>query len=273
VFAFALVALPGALLGALATRNASAALETAFGRALAREAGHTADHLSSVLRAERQTLASFAQQDLMREVRVADLDKRVSMALATLRAGEELPHQYFVVDSQARVVAASEPRMIGELPAWAAALGLGSAARDGIVGPLGAPHFAEPRLVMTSAIPDPDDPARRLGTLVGVFDWAALTAVTRTVQRDLAAQKIAVAVLVCAEDGAILGGARAANATRETSEVVERGALEAARAPLVAPDWAVQPATGLIVGRAALAPDLPRWRLLVAEPRAPRSRL
>ena len=268
VFAFALVALPGALLGALATRNASAALETAIGRALAREAGHTADHLSSVLRADRQTLASFARQDLMRDVRVADLDKRVSMALATLRAGDSLPHQYFVVDLQARVVAASEPRMIGELPAWAESLGLGRAARDGIVGPLGAPHFDHPRLVMTSAIPDPDDPARTLGTLVGVFDWAALTAVTRTVQSDLAAQEIAVEVLVCAEDGTILGGARAANATHETSGVVERGALEAARAPLVAPDWAVQPATGLIVGRAALARDLPRWRLLVAEPRA-----
>ncbi len=266
MFAFALVALPGALLGALATRNASAALETAIGHALAREAGHTADHLSSVLRAERQTLASFARQDLMRDVRVADLDKRVSMALATLRAGEALPHQYFVVDLQARVVAASEPRTIGALPRWAGAVGLSSVSGDAIIGPLGAPHFLTPRLVMTSAIPDPDDPARTLGTLVGVFDWAALTAVTRTVRSDLAAQKIAAEVLLCAEDGAILAGA--ADVGRRWSDAIKRGAIEAARTPLAAPDWAVQPATDLIVGRAALAADLPRWRLLVAEPRA-----
>ena len=270
VFAFALVALPGALLGALATRNASAALETAIGRALAREAGHTADHLSSVLRAERQTLSSFARQDLMRDVRVADLDKRVSMALATLRAGDSLPHQYFVVDLQARVVAASEPRMIGELPPWAGAVGLSGASGDAIIGPLGAPHFVYPRLVMTSEIPDPDDPARTLGTLVGVFDWAALTAVTRTVQSDLAAQKIAAEVLVCAEDGAILAGAPDVGHTRDQAadDAIKRGAIEAAREPLAAPDWAVQPATGLIVGRAELGLDLPRWRLLVAEPRA-----
>ncbi len=265
MFAFALVALPGALLGALATRNASAALETTIGRALAREAGHTADHLSSVLRAERQTLASFARQDLMRDVRVADLDKRVSMALATLRSAEAFPHQYFVVDLQERVVAASEPRMIGALPAWAASAGLRAARGDAVIGPFADPHFAAPRLVMTNAIPDPDDPARSLGTLVGVFDWAALTAITRAVQRDLAAQEIAADVLVCDADGAILGGTRAAG---EADDAVERGAREAARTPLSAPDWAVQPATGLIVGRAALASDLPRWRLLVAERRA-----
>ena len=85
-FAFALVVLPGALLGWLAVRNASAALETQVGRALAREASHTADHLGSVLLAERQTLEAFARQDLMRDVRVGDVDKRVSMALAALRS-------------------------------------------------------------------------------------------------------------------------------------------------------------------------------------------
>jgi Tfp pilus assembly protein PilN len=85
MFAAALVLVPGVLLVWIAERSGRESLQRVIGRQLAREAGHTADRLASVIRVERETLASFARQDLMREVRVADIDKRVSMALETLR--------------------------------------------------------------------------------------------------------------------------------------------------------------------------------------------
>ena len=281
MFAFALVALPGALLGALATRNASAALEAQAGSALAREADHTAEYLSSVLRGERQTLSSFARQDLMRDVRVADVDKRVSMALATLRArdadahpgdadahpgavdarlGDEGAHEYFVLDDEQRVVAASQPAAIGSLPSWATKL-RGTAGADTILGPFGAPIFDAPRVLMSSAIPDPDDPSRSLGTLVGAFHWGSLTAVLGTVQQDLAAQRIPADVVVCDASGVILGGVFAGSGDERAAE--PEGA---ARGLGREPDW-----IGLrhrIIGRASLAQDLPRWGVLVIERRS-----
>jgi len=83
-FAAALVLAPGLVLVMIAERSGRESLQRVIGRQLAREAGHTADRLASLIRTERQTLASFARQDLMREVRVADIDKRVSTALSTL---------------------------------------------------------------------------------------------------------------------------------------------------------------------------------------------
>jgi signal transduction histidine kinase len=260
VFAFALVVLPGLLLGALATRNASAALEAQAGGALAREADHTAEQLSAVLRGARQTLASFARQDLMRDVRVGDVDKRVSMALATLRAGDASAHDYYVLDADRQVVAASEPGAIGTRPRWASAL-RGAHRGEAVLGPLAAPAFASQRVLMSSAIPDPDDPARSLGSLVGAFDWRALTAMLETVQRDLAAQGIPAELIVCDAQGSILRGVFASPADARS-----RVPLEVARDLHAEPDWVGR--SDRIIGRAALAPDLPRWAVLVIEQRA-----
>ena len=87
MFSAALVVVPGVLLALIAERSGRESLQQTIGHQLAREAEHTAERLAAVLRTERQTLANFARQDLMREVRVADIDKRVSMGLATLREG------------------------------------------------------------------------------------------------------------------------------------------------------------------------------------------
>jgi hypothetical protein len=87
LFAASLVLVPGVLFGFIALQSGRSSLETVIGRQLAREAGHTADRLTALLGTERQALRSFARQDLMREIQVADIDKRISSALATLRDG------------------------------------------------------------------------------------------------------------------------------------------------------------------------------------------
>ncbi len=246
LFAFALVALPGVLLGSLATRNASAALEAQVGRALAREASHTADHLSSVLRAERETLESFARQDLMRDVRVGDVDKRVSMALTALRARRAFAPRYVVVDGSAHIVAASDAEaMEGSGPAWTVAAG----------------EQSSQRLVMRSAIADPDDPLRTLGTLIAAYDWAEFASVARTVENDLASQGVDANVLVTTSDGAPLGQ------SLDPDSLLARGAREAGRIPLTTADWVVQAGSGLIVGRASIATHADPARVLVIQRR------
>ena len=243
-FAFALVALPGVPLAWLAVRDASAALEAQVGRALAREASHTAELLASLLSAERETLESFARQDLMRDVRVADVDKRVSMALAALRSGRAAAPRYLVVDGSGAVVAASGA---AELKSGRTLL---ARARE----------LPSQRLVMSSVVPDPDDPRRGLGTLYAIHDWAELTRVAGAGERELSAQGVAARVIVTARDGAPYGDALEAP--------LARGALNAVEPPLGAPDWLVQERFGLIVGRAALARGEGAARALVFVRRA-----
>src|SRR5262245_59869060 len=205
LFAAALVLVPGILLVVIAERSGRESLERIIGRQLAREAEHTADRLSAVLRTERAMLANFARQDLMREIRVGDIDKRVSLALRTLRDGSPTRLDYLVVETDGGVVASSDPRLIGSLPAWADARGRSPRADDLLVGPWDAPLRDAPSIAMTTAIRDPDDRSRFLGTLVGLFDWELLTAVTDGVHRDLASQGIEADVLVARPDGSVIG--------------------------------------------------------------------
>ena len=265
-FAAALVLVPGVLLALIAERSGRESLEQVIGRQLAREAGHTADRLSAVLRTERETLASFARQDLMREVRVADVDKRVSMALRTLREGSAVRQDYLVLDVSRRVVASSNPSWIGPMPAWADARWAAPNGEESLLGPVTAPTQYAPSVLMTTPIPDPDDSRRFLGTLVGLFDWELLTAVTESVRRDLASQDIAADVLVSRSDGTVIGGARS-SAADDSARLADLPGV--AGRPLGAePDYTVHASAGLIIGRASLASDLPDWRLLVVEPRA-----
>ncbi len=249
----------------IAERSSRESLEGVIGRQLAREAGHTAHQLSAVLQTVRETLRSFARQDLMREIRVADIDKRVSMALTTLREGSPVRTDYLVVDPERSVVAASDPSLIGTTPPWVDAGWASAGPGESLVGPLRTE--ATPVLLMTTPIPDPDDPRRTLATLVGVFDWTQLTRVTGAVRRDLAAQGVAAQVLVSRADGSVIGGAQS---TGDAGNIARPPDLSEAAQGMngASPDYIVDARSGLIIGRASLDPDLPEWKLMVVEPRA-----
>ena len=253
------------MLTLIAEQSARGSLERVIGRQLAREAGHSAEQLSTELRAERDTLGAFARQDLMRDVRVADIDKRVAMALAILRGGSPVRLDYLVVDPGGRVVAASDPGLIGPLPEWADKR-WATSGEPGLAGPLVPSGGGASTFVMSTPIHDPDDGRRVLGTLVGLFDWERLTDVTERVRRDLASQGIAADVLLSRPDGSVIRGARS---SKSRNSAQQAGLAAVASASLAGePDYAVAEAAGLIIGRAALGADLPDWRLLVVEPRA-----
>jgi signal transduction histidine kinase len=262
---------PGALLALIAERSTRESLQDVIGRQLAREAGHTADRLSAVLRTERETLENFAKQDLMREIRVDDIDKRVSMALMTLHEGNPVRLHYLVVDPGRRVVAAGDPARIGTVPPWTNARWSVPYGAEPLLGPLptdAARSSSEtaPNLLMTTPIYDPDDRRRFLGTLVGLFDWEQVTRVTENVRRDLAAQGIEAEVLVTRADGALIGGSRLPALGDDAPRQADLAEV-AADIEGTSPDYTVDADAGLIIGRASLAPDLPDWKLLVVEAR------
>ncbi|MDJ0850057.1 MAG: ATP-binding protein [Myxococcota bacterium] len=273
LFAALLVLVPGMLLILIAERSGRDSLERVIGRQLAREAGHTAERLSVLIRTEREALANFANQDLMREIRVADIDKRVSMALVTLRDGSPIRLDYLVVDVEERVVASTDPARLGPLSAGLLEEWMAPADPSRVLGPVRPPTGGGAQVVMTTPVPDPDVPHRSLGTLVGFFDWEGLTAVTASVQRDLASREIAADVLVSGGTGTIIGGSRSGRSGVESPDV----SAIARETPPNEPDYVVDLDAGLIIGRASLDPDLPPWKLLVVEPRehalAPAGRL
>jgi signal transduction histidine kinase len=121
-----------------------------------------------------------------------------------------------------------------------------------------------PSLLLTTPIPDPDEPARILGTLVGILDWERLTGVTESVRRDLAEQGVAADVLISLPDGTVIGGTRADPVAGRRGDA---GAALPGPRRAASPDYVVDAGAGLIFGRAALAPDLPDWTLLVVESR------
>jgi signal transduction histidine kinase len=265
VFSAVLVLAPAVLVGWIAERNARETLETVIGAQLGREADHTARRLSAALERERETLRSFARQDLMRDLRVADIDKRVARALAILRDGGPARRDYVVVSQSGELVASSRPAWLADAPDWLQPRA-GRSDGESTWGPVvGADGRAA--LLMATPVPDPDAPDRLLGRLVGVFDWPALVGATARVGRELEARGIGAAVLVVDRDGSVLS-ATGADADLEDRLPLAGGLLAEPQGGADHPDhpdYRADVAAGLLVGRAALAGGLPGWRLLVVE--------
>jgi signal transduction histidine kinase len=169
---------------------------------------------------------------------------------------------YVVVDRDRRIIASSNPGLIGPLPGWAETAdgALGGAA--GFFGPAPLPAYGREAVLLTTPAPDPDDEASVIGALVGILDWQGLTRVMNNVREEFARLGLTTEVFIVDADGKVVGGTAA---TATTSTALNWAAL-AGRGPLRDPDYVVQQRAGLLVGRATLAAGLPAWRLLIVEP-------
>ena len=141
--------------------SARNALTEAVGRQLA-EAAHTAaDSLARTLARERGELGTFARQDLMREIRIGDLDKRIAAFLLNLKNAKDSLLELRIDDAQGQTIAATAPRPDA---ASGRPAPIGSDAASGLNGPLRLPDGTQ-ALEISVAIPDPDHGARPLGRL------------------------------------------------------------------------------------------------------------
>ena len=198
--AAALVLIPGLLAGWLADRSARTSLQEVIGRQLAREAAHTAERISAQLRAEHRALESVARQDLMRELRVADLDKRIAQALVALRTARPERLDYVALDPAREVVAATRASLLGPAPEWVQRALDQPAARPERADQ----HFA---LAIRARVPDPDG-GEPLGWLVGRLDWQIVEGVMGALKRDLAQQNIDAQIAVVDAAGTRAGERR-----------------------------------------------------------------
>ncbi len=256
LFAAALIVIPGMIYGALTLSSSRQALAKVVGRQLVEEARSGADRLAGTLRSEQARLQAVAAQDVMREIRINDLDKRISSLLISVKRGCTACADLVVLDFGGRVVASSNPALIGH--------GADPApdAPASITGPTPSAGGAA-LLRLSLPIPDPDAPTQTLGRLMAELDWTRATEVIARVRENLLSVGLDSNVLILDAQGVIIGGALRAQAPWK---VGERAALRLPAAPADA--GTIDDAAGMLLGHAALPADLPAWTIVIAEPLA-----
>jgi len=187
LFAIALIVLPGSVFAVVAFSGARAAIEREVGIQLHQIAEQGASAVGVAIDRARRDARSWASQDLMRDLVVGDLDKRVSRFLATIGAGNPAYRVVLCVDAQGRTVAASSGEWLGR-DAGALVSPLLRDGREIVSGPQRAAGLPGEVLTIAVPIPDPDRPGQRIGGLVLVYDWEAVGALLDDIRgrlRDL----------------------------------------------------------------------------------------
>lgn len=261
-FAAVLVLLPGGLYGALALSSSRAALAQVVGRQLIEEARNSADRLATILRSERERLESFAMQDVMREIRIADLDKRISSFLASVKRGCPACVDLLVLDRTNRVVASSNPAWIGK--SEDAPFG-GAHEEKAITGPFQTSDGAAMLLRFMVSVPDPEARQEALGRLVALFHWERETDVIARVRENLVSVGFDANVFILDSRGIVIGAAAQPGRAWQSGDMV---ALQPLHAAGRATTGYIDSVAGMLVGHARLPDDLPPWTVVVAEPLA-----
>ncbi len=252
-----LVLVPAAVYGVISLSSSRAALTQVIGRQLVEEARSGADRLAGVLRSDHERLRALAAQDVMREIRIADLDKRIAGLLVSVQRGCEACAGLAVLDAGGRVVAASHPGWLGKT---ADALPGGAGAGGVIEGPLRNSGEPAALLRFTIPIPDPDKRDASLGWLMALMDWDRELAVLAHERESLLSVGLDVEVLVLDARGVMIGGSgRDAGPWRLGDRIAGSG-------PSDTSDGRLDEAAGMLLGQAALGEGLPRWSVVVATP-------
>jgi two-component system sensor histidine kinase HydH len=260
-----IVAVPGGLFGWIAISDGRHALTETVGRQLAAEARSGADALASTLDAEFSDLRTFARQDLMREIRIGDLDKRISGFLVAVKRGDASILELDVTDSAGRIVAASDPSSIGRTDSRLAGA---SPAPPGesFRGPFES--GAKRALELAVPIPDPDRGGSPIGRLTALYDWARQTKALDQIRRDLRDMGLEADIVVSDGSGVVIGGAvEPGTRTPIGSSLRSAGWMTLDDARGGAPSgFAVERAAKALVGYSAMPGGTPPWTILAVQP-------
>ncbi len=150
------------------------ALEAEIARNLLAEASAVMERIDWMLFERLENVRTWTQLEVMQELRIGDIDKRVSHALADLKAGYGVYAQLFCTAIDGQVVAASDPHTLGQQvpaqPPWlAAALPEGTVLLDPLSFSSPAAH-----LRLHATIADMFQHGKMIGTLYALFDWTEI---------------------------------------------------------------------------------------------------
>ncbi len=262
LFALGLVTVPGAIFAIVAFAGTRAALEREIGIRLRQSAERGAEAVTAAVRRAEHDARSLAQQDLMRDLMIGDVDKRVSQLLRGARGAGSPYAAILALDEGGVVVAASSGDWIGQHPP--PAVGGTEAA---VSGPISLSAPARRVLVVTTSIASPDPPQARVGTLVLLYDWDDLRRLLDAIRLRLNGDDTRVATFVVDAAGTVIGGTAFDGSTAVASTLrVEMGQALASdgygTGTILRGNADRQP---VLVGVAPI--DLPAlgWRVLVAE--------
>ncbi len=269
LFSFFLVLVPGLLVALIAFVGARRVIENAAGRQLAEVAHDTAGVFEDTLARERRNVGMWARQEVMREIVVGDIDKRISRFLGSLKEGGPGYVDLLCVDANGRVVAASEPGLVGERredSSWYRAALRGE---PYLAGPVPWPSHHGPVLLIAAPIDNPDAPGDALGVLLGVYDWRERSsALVERLEQDLLPLRIRVDILVLDETGLVIAeSADGVPLELKGMNLRDVGWRAAQRRVSQRPGFASEKRAGVLVGYAGLDSPGPPWTVLVAQPR------
>ncbi|MEB2285247.1 MAG: hypothetical protein B6D46_07425 [Polyangiaceae bacterium UTPRO1] len=271
LLAFALVTLPAGIFGVIASRDASRALEATIGHQLHLIAADVGGDLEAALAEQQGKLRAWARQDVMREIIVGDVDKRIATFLQAQRAGDPSYVDLFVVNMEGRTIASSNPRLIGVSPPPVASWREAVAAHDAFLhGPVTAAHSGRRVLELAAPIGDPESPGTAIGALLALYDWTAFTGIAAEVGRDLAATGLRVDILIVDGDAVVAGSATPAGGDVHGDRDLGREGWKTLARPADPgrDEYVYEPAADALVGRVALHAPIARWAVLALQPRA-----
>lgn len=179
--AFLLAALlPAVVMTAMAFLQARTALETEIGHDFQARANATISAIDRIMLERLQNVASWGQLEVMQELRLGDVDKRLSRFLSELKASYGGVYlALHVVDRQHIIVASSEPASLGQryTPKPNAAEGQFTHRQVRAMPPNGGP------LPLAVDIADTLE-GGTAGTLYVIFDWRLMRRVLETSATD-----------------------------------------------------------------------------------------
>lgn len=271
LLAFVLVIVPAGIFGVIASRDASRALEATVGHQLHMVAADVGGDVEAALVEQQGKLRAWARQDVMREIIVGDVDKRIATFLQAQQAGDPAYLDLFVVDPNGRTIASSNPRLIGVSPPPADGWREAVTTRDAVLlGPVITPHTKRRVLELAEPIVDPENPETVIGALVAVYDWSRLTAIAADVGRDLAATGLRIDLVLVADDGTVLGANGADGGDPYTGRNLVRDGWTTLALPIGASrrEYVYEPRVDALLGRVRLHAPVASWMVLALQPRA-----
>jgi signal transduction histidine kinase len=172
--------LPAAVVTAMAFSEARDALETEISHDLQARASSTTTEIDRMMFERLQNVASWSSLEIMQELRVGDVDKRLSRFLSELKASYSGVYvELHAVTPDGVIVASSEPTKLGQkYQPVDNRLGV-VLSQDGVR----ALQLVADRLPLSAPIIDTIE-GGEAGTLYAVFDWSQIRQILTTASSD-----------------------------------------------------------------------------------------